>query len=263
MQSRWQRQVHNMHPLIIVAAAAVGYGLYSKFTKGSKGGLAGLLGYTAGGNPVYQNVTAPANQAAVNPITGQVVPPGTPPFVTQVQTQSPAVPFAHTLHDWLKANKQPAPVAMVQAFQVTANSDPMAVALAGPLPTNGIFDVKTSAALTMYTGDPIVPDPAAPPPPAPTLAQTMDMSVPGNAAISSFNLYQYLKVHGNDKSKDEQVLVKQFQLDVNTDPKFPGPAATPGLPKIIMSKLQVNGNYDDATMKALALSDPDGKAPPV
>lgn len=245
-----------MAPIIIAGAAAlVAYGLASAI----KGKFPKILGTTAGGNPVVATVSSPLSQAAVNPVTGAVVPAGTPPFAKTLQTDSPAVPSAHALHDWLKANPPPAPVALVQAFEAASNADPMSVALNGTLPVAGVFDAKTSAALTTFTGDPIAPDPAAPPPAPPaTFADATNMSVPGNAATSSFNLIQYLHVHGNDKSTTEAALVKQFQLDVNTDPKFFGPAALPGLPKLVTSKLAVTGVYDVPTAQALKFSNPDG-----
>lgn len=242
-----------MIPLpLAIGAALVGYGLWE-----SRKAL--NLGFTLGGNPLFPAVTAPTNMAPVNPVTGAVVPAGTPTFQSQVQKNGNAVNYAHALHDLLKTGARPAPMAIVMAFQVAANSDPMAVALHGPLPTSGQYDTHTSAALTMYTGDPIPADENAPKPPPPTFAETIDMSKPGAAALSGSNLYQYLTVHGNDKSSILLSLVKQFQLDVNTDPKFPGPAVTAGMPKFIVAKLQVNGNYDDATAKALAVMSPDAK----
>lgn len=167
---------------------------------------------------------------------------------------------ALALYGYLKvhgADQSPAFANLVIAFQSMNNSDPNAVTLTGPLQPNGIFDRNTSAALTIYTHDPIPPatPPAPSPPPPPSVV--MNASIPGAAAVSGFNLFTYLKAHGNDRSPALQKLVQQFQLDVNTDPKFAGPANGTGLPTIIKTRLQETGMYDVPTANALAVETPE------
>jgi peptidoglycan hydrolase-like protein with peptidoglycan-binding domain len=190
----------------------------------------------------------------VNPVTGQPVPKGTPQFVKTVQAEGPARTPAYTLHDYIKSNgyKGPQFKGLVAAFQQATNNDPMAVALHGPIPTDGIYNAQTSGALSMYTGDVIPADPNAPLPPKPKFADIVDITKPGAAAISAFQLQVFFKKNKHDKNNPlERNLVRQFQHDVNTDPKAPGPAlAIPGLPKLI-GRLAEDGDFGSSTRKAL------------
>jgi len=177
-------------------------------------------------------------------------------LAAQVAASGVARQAALNLYGYLKVHGTdgtPALAQLVGLFQTQSNTDPNAIDLTGPLPVSGVYDPTTSAALTIYTHDPI---PAAgPPAPAPQLtqAQAQNMAVPGQAATSGFNLATYLQAHGNDKSPALQALVKQFQLDVDTDGKYPGPANATGLPTIITTPLQQTGVYDASTAAALAV----------
>lgn len=230
-------------------------------------GLIALVGLGAGYAllPKDKQGAIPANtsQTPVNPLTGQMVKPGTKPFVQQVQESGPAVKPAWALHDYLKAHKYDGSVTLTNltiAFQKATNADPMAKALHGPVPTDGVYDSRTSAALTVYTKDPIPPAPSAPPMPRPTPVEVKDASTPGAANISGFNLYSYLKAHGNDASPDMATLVRAFQHDVNNDPKFPGPVGDQVV-KLITTPVPETGIYDVPTAKALQVDSGEYIAP--
>lgn len=206
-------------------------------------------------------VIAAAGYAGYRLVKGQkILPrlPGTPAGSTeahitqadQVAQSGAAKAAAMSLYGYLKthgADNSPSLSALVLAFQSMSNTDPLAVQLTGPMPTTGVFDVKTAAGLTIYTHDPIPPatPPAASPPPSP--AETLNVAVPGAAATSSFTLIAYLKLHGNDKSANLQKLVQQFQLDWDTDPKaYQGPAG-----QLHGAAVPQTGIYDAATQHAL------------
>jgi hypothetical protein len=116
---------------------------------------------------------------------------------------------------------------LVRDFQQASMTDPTAIALGGPLRLDGKFDGATSAALTMYTGDPIPADPSlAPPVPLPLDIATV-LTTPGPAALASFNLKMYYKTHQHDKTNPVEIpLVKAFQTAVNTDPSVAGPSSS-------------------------------------
>lgn len=195
--------------------------------------------------------------------------PGT--LVYQVKTTGSAAPAAQALHSVLKqygANPaagtegSAALLSAVVAFQVAANADHNSKLLSGPLPTTGLYDMRTSAALTMYTNDPIPPSAIAPKPvpPAPNTPAATDFSTPGDAATAGYNLFMFLAAHGDDKSPDEQDLVSEFQSLVNTDPKFPGPASS--IKPILVGKpLAVSAMYDELTAQALKVVSGNYKAP--
>jgi hypothetical protein len=178
----------------------------------------------------------------------------------QVAQTGRAKDAAMALYGYLKTHgvdNSPTLSNLIIAFQSTANTDPDSVTLTGPLPTSGQYDGRTSAALTIYSHDVIPPvTPPAPKPPPPP-AVIMNASIPGDAATSGFNLYTYLKAHGNDHSQALSLLVMQFQIDVNNDPKYPGPANGTGLPSLIKSKLAQTGQFDAPTSTALAVETPD------
>ena len=174
----------------------------------------------------------------------------------QVATSGTARPAAQALYAYLKVHGPDGSSQMsqmVSAFQTASNSDPNAIVLSGPLPISAVYDPQTSAALTLYTGDPIpaATPPAATPPPPP--AQVSDYSIPGSAATSGFNLMVYLQAHGNSPSDlNLQHLVKQFQLDFNTDPKSIGPAAAYPMSPLIKTPLPQTGIFETATAAALS-----------
>lgn len=231
---------------VVVTVLGLG-GAYALFKKGQPGAIE----------------NADPSQTPVNPLTGQMVKPGTAPYVQQVQKSGVAVASAKALHDYLKAHKydgSPTLRGLVTTFQKATNSDPMAKSLHGPVPTDGAYDSRTAAALTVYTKDPIPAEPSAPPMPPPTKAQVLDASTPGAANISGFNLYSYLKAHGNNNSDDEKTLVRAFQRDVNNDPKFPGPVGAQ-LVKLITTPLVESGIYDVPTAKALQVDSGEYVAP--
>jgi hypothetical protein len=201
------------------------------------------------GNPIH--VIGPTN-----------VDTGAPTLVYNVATNGKAVARAHALYDFLVKNGPhsdgtTAFADLTKAFQVVHNSDPDAVKLSTQhkIPEDGTYDQLTSGALSLYTGHPVPPNPIVPPPPPMTPAQISDPKrttpVQSPAAYSSFNLYSYLKIHGNDKSAALKPLVKAFQHDVNTDPAFPGPISYSGV-KVISTPLTEDGLYGQNTYKALA-----------
>jgi hypothetical protein len=178
----------------------------------------------------------------------------------QVATSGKARGAAASLYAYLKVHGPDGTSDLAQLisdFQGLTNSDSMALELTGPVPISAIYDVKTSAALTLYTHDPIPPATPPAPQPPPTQAQVADIYFPGSAAISGSNLWSYLQKHGNTPTDGSlQKMVHQFQIDVNTDPKFPGPASVIGqgvLVRLVPNKLPENGIYDEATAKALKI----------
>lgn len=194
--------------------------------------------------------------ATTNPMTGQKMPVGSPTMVSTVQQSGPANPSARALYTYLKqsgTDDSPQMQSLVKTFQTTTNSDPTASFLHGKLNTDGVYDAATSAALTVYTGDPIPASPNAPPPPAPTPAQVQNPYVPGAASSSGFNLGQYFLAHGvNSADPTQQTLVLQFQRDYNSDPKvYGGPASTISVPTVPKARIPENGIFDSATSKAL------------
>lgn len=259
-----------MHPGIIAVGVALGAaGVAALLTKPKTK----ALGVTPAGNPIAPVNNAPASAS----LPGVPLPPNVSSFAESVQKNGVAVPYAHNLHDYLKAHGYDSSAKLNQLtkdFQVNHNSDKVARTLSGELPVDGNFDQRTSAALTIYTGDPIPPDPKAPPIPVPSLGEVITSTTPGSAAISGFNLYQFLKTNAKvvngqwDESGTNkatlQALVLQFQKDVNTDPKFPGPAYAPSpKPPIMIPKLDVTGDLGPAnppspTRRALNLDFPPG-----
>lgn len=243
---------------------------------GGLGGVGGVLGLVLGG-PIAGVVGAVVGgaggyffSAKLVALEKQLVPPsalqalvGNTPAVVphqtvaaQVASSGVARPAAQALYAYLKVHGPDGSSAMSQlvgAFQSASNSDPNAITLSGPLPISAVYDPTTSAALTLYTGDPIpaATPPAASPPPPP--AQVSDYSIPGSAATSGFNLMVYLQAHGNSPSDlNLQHLVKQFQLDFNTDPKSIGPAAAYPMSPLIKTPIPQTGIYDAPTSAALS-----------
>jgi hypothetical protein len=175
----------------------------------------------------------------------------------QVADSGLAKPAATALYAYLKvhgADGSPDLGGLLTTFQSISNTDPQATTLTGALPITGIYDVKTSAALTLYTHDPIPPATPPAPQPQPTGVAVGNFSIPGSAATSGFNLHTYLKAHGNSRTDGSlQKLVQQFQMDVNTDPKYPGPAAQLPMMPLIKAKLKEDGIYGPGTAAALTI----------
>jgi len=259
-----------MHPAIIAAGVAVGAAIVAALVTKPKNQPVGV---TPAGNTVQPVNTAPASIS----LPGVPMPPNVSSFAESVQKNGKAVPYAHNLHDYLKAHgydQSDKLASLVKDFQVNHNSDNVAKTLSGALAQDGHFDERTSAALTIYTGDPIPPDPKAPKEPPPTLGEVLTSKTPGTVAIAGFNLYQFLKANAkivNGQWDDtgvnkatETSLVMSFQNAVNTDPKFPGPAYAPTpKPPIMIPKLDVTGELGPVdplspTRRALNLNFPPG-----
>jgi hypothetical protein len=218
------------------------------------GGVVGLaLGKTIVAE-VQKIIPPSAMQSPGEPTVHQTV-------ADQVADTGLAKPAATALYAYLKVHGpdgSPDLGGLLTTFQNISNTDPQATALTGGLPVTGVYDVKTSAALTLYTHDPIPPatPPAIQPPPTP--AQIANVFLPGAAANSGFNLHQYLKVHGNSRTDGSlQKLVHQFQIDVNSDPKYPGPAALPPMIMLVKTRLTEDGIYGPAVAAALTIMSDD------
>lgn len=223
---------------------------------------------TPAGNQLNPVNSAPASIS----LPGVPLPPNTSSFAQATQQSGPAAPFAHHVYDYLKAHGLDGSAqlaTLIKDFQTNHNKDKIGSTLTGPIPETGFYDRLTSGALTLYTGDPIAPDPKAPLPPTPTLGDVLTSKTPGAAATSGFNLSQYTKAHKYDPADNQlRNLVTIFQSDVNTDPKFPGPAyAALPKPPIMIAKLPVDGEIgpdnsdttkNSQTRKALYLMFPPG-----
>lgn len=238
----------------VIANPATGVSLHADTTKDA---------------PLAPPVTSPLKTPAGKPlvILAPKAPDGTPTLVATVATSGVAKDAAHLLYDYLSSKGYAGSNDLVAAFQQQANSDPSSRKLTGPLSVNGRYDLPTSAALTVYTGLPIPPDPSAPPmvvmpaKQAQAKPESVDFTTPGPGAIAASNLWAYLKMHGNVNKfgkafkKTDPILfdlVRNFQNAVNIDPKFPGPAyAYPKL-AIVKAPLVIDGQYGGKTSDALA-----------
>lgn len=192
--------------------------------------------------------------ATTNPMTGQPMAAGTPTLASTVQADGPALPAARALYGYLKSkglDGSEALSALVKTFQVTSNSDTTAKFLHGRINETGLYDAPTSAALTIYTGDPVPAPPTAPA--VVTQEQINNPYEPGSAASSGFNLAQYFVGHKPVlRDPTQMALTKQFQNDWNTDPKvYGGPASSLTLPNVPKGKLVVDGLFGAKTGDAL------------
>ena len=228
-------------------------------------------------HPANASPDAPMAPPAPNPlktaaghtlvVLTPLAPSGAPTQAAVVSTAGPAVGAAHDLYDAILAHGYLNAGPLITAFQVTANGDPKSVQLHGLIPVTGKFDLPTSAALTIYTGLPVPPDPSIAPvyspikTPEQAVANPDDMTTPGPGAMAASNLYAYLKLHPNVNKSGKQFkktdavlfdLVKGFQVAVNHDPKFPGPAYAIPAAAIIKKPLSEDGQYGKGTSDALA-----------
>ena len=242
----------------------------------SLGGLIGLLGgpLVAGASALggaaigYFLGDAITNEAKklVHPLGLQAALAGvTSTLAATVGTSGVAKAAATALYAYLKAHGadgSPTLAQLVQTFQSQSNTDPQAVQLTGALSVTSVYDTKTAAALTLYTHDPIPPATAPAPQPAPSATDVMNPMVPGAAATSGYTLYMYLKAHGNSATDSNlHKLVQQFQIDVDTDPKYPGPAPGAVPPIVFPTTLPQTGVYDANTAKALSVLTNDSISP--
>jgi hypothetical protein len=184
-----------------------------------------------------------------------ITPQHKPVLLTHLKTEGKAVEAAKALYRSLRAGN--APAVLVAAFQRATDTDPASRELIGPIPITGIYDPRTSAALTMYTEDPVPAHHSVPDTPHPTTpASILSKEIPGTAAVAGSNLYVYLLARGRDGSQALADLTRRFQQAVNTDPKFPGPANKNGLPILIPDSLKVDGDPGPKTMRALGIVTP-------
>lgn len=267
-----------MHPVAIamglVAAAGAGFGFWQH-----KKNKAVPPPSTPPVTPAGNVLTPPAQPPAVNLSQLPPLPTGYTNYGDWIQKSSPATPAAHALYDYLKAHgvdNQPDMHRLTTAFQKAHNASPVGQKIGGQLDTDGEYDALTSAALTIYTGDPIPGDPQALPPKQATLGQILTSVVPGQSGTnvsaayqSGYNVNQWLEKNGTSNLLDPtlMMLVMQFQHDVNTDPQFPGPAyAISPKPPIVFPVLPMTGHVGDkgsATRKALQhIQSPDSKLYP-
>lgn len=178
-----------------------------------------------------------------------------PAALTRLKTEGQAVEHAKVLYRSLRVGQ--APPVVVAAFQRATDSDPLSRQLIGPIPVTGSYDPRTSAALTMYTEDPVPAHPSVRDTPHPSSpASIQSMEIPGTAAVAGSNLYVYLLSHGRDSTRALADLTRRFQEAVNTDPKFPGPACRNGLPILVPDPLKVDGDPGPKTLRALGIVTP-------
>lgn len=253
-----------------LGAAAAGIGFWLHKT----GKLAGLLKGPAKNElpvpkpntPVAPKPTLPPapNLAPSKETSASEIPlkPGYKDLTEQVKVESKASAPAKALYAYLKAKGvEPETAelkALTKAFQKAHNADKLSKGLGGALAEDGLYGPGTSAALTMYTNDPIPGNPKYQPRQA-TLGEVLTNKVIGengsNAGVayqSQFNIREYLKKHGHDNSATEKALVRQLQHDINTDPLFPGPSYKPSpKPPFLHPKMSVDGIIGPQTKGAI------------
>lgn len=255
-----------MNPFVLIGAAGalgvVGFSLW-KGKKAQEASPSQGPPVTPNGHATTPAAVSPAAAQAAAQYLGTSLPPGGyTDFANYLQTGSPVIPSAHALYDHLvKAGKRvpydpstgratAATMVLVKNFQKAHNASQIGKGLAGTLTEDGEYNPFTSAALTVYTGDPIPADANAALPPTATLGQTLTAKTfgeggtnAGSAYASGFNVVQWLKKNGTANTADPSLaqLVMQFQHDANTDPQYPGaayalspkpPLMTPKLPTL-------------------------------
>lgn len=254
-----------MNPFVLIGAAGalgvVGFSLW-KGKKAQEASPSQGPPVTPNGHATTPAAVSPAAAQAAAQYLGTPLPPGGyTDFANYLQTGSPVVPSAHALYDHLVASGKRVPIdpstgrataktmVLTKTFQKAHNASQIGKGLAGTLTEDGEYNPFTSAALTVYTGDPIPADANASLPPAATLGQTLTAKTfgeggtnAGSAYASGFNVIQWLKKNGTSNTADPALaqLVMQFQRDANTDPQYPGasyalspkpPLMTPKLPE--------------------------------
>ena len=108
-------------------------------------------------------------------------------------------------------------------------------------------------ALAVAIGSPIPPDTQGKPFAVYPFSVTTSPTGSNAASASATNLWSYLRSHGNDRSPVLKTLARQFQHDVNTDPRYPGPAAL-GAAKAVQkfkSRIKEDGDVGTTTTNAL------------
>ena len=188
-----------------------------------------------GGSTVFQTGTTPNG----TPMKGYV----------SIGMGSPASIAGGNLHDYIQAHGLDGSATLqglISAFQSAAIAAKKGdVSYGDTMLNNGIFDLQTSAALTMFMGDPFAPDTQGQPFANMPFSFVSDPKTPPQSVMSGSNMFFYIRLHGNDKSSLLSTLVKQFQHDVNTDLKYP--------PGHLTGKLAEDGKYGPQTQKAASV----------
>ena len=161
---------------------------------------------------------------------------------------------AISLSDYLHANGldgSPGLKMLVSQFQKNARANK--VGYADAMLQDGVYDLPTSAALTIAIGQPIAPDTQGKPFASYPFSVTTNPDGSNAASASATNLWSYLRAHGNDHSPMLAAFTKQFQHDVNTDPRFPGPAALGAAKQVqkFKAKIKEDGVFGKDTTVAL------------
>jgi hypothetical protein len=141
----------------------------------------------------------------------------------------------------------------VLTFQRAHNTDPLAIRLAGRLPRTGVYDARTSAVLTMYTGQ-AIPGIIAPPPPR--YHHVLNPNIPGNAAMMGWNLGVDLQRRGLLHDERQRALIREYQRAINRDPMFPGASWARGSHPLFPKRIRENGRYTPEVARALYLQTP-------
>lgn len=257
-----------MSPLVLLVAVGglggVGYALW-KGKQAQQASPSQGPPVTPGGTATTPATVTPAAAQAAAQYLGTALPPGGyTSLENYLQTGSPVIPSAHALHDHLVAAGRRVPydastgrataatVVLTKNFQKAHNASQIAKGVAGTLDEDGEFDPLTSAALTVYTGDPIPADANAALPPTATLGQALTAKTMGEGGTnvgatyaSGFNVIQWLKKNGTANLNDPSLaaLVLIFQNDANTDPQYPGAAyALMPKPPLMTPKLPLSGD---------------------
>lgn len=189
-----------------------------------------------------------------------------PQAAQAVGLQGRAVLPARRLHDYFQRygnGRNEATHKLVLGFQRAHNSDPLAIRLAGRLPNSGHFDPRTSATLTMYTGTPIPASPGAPAPPPPRFNHILNPNIPGNAAMAGYNVATDIRRRGVVEDDRQRSLIRDYQREINRDPKFPGPAWARETRPVLSSRIRENGRYTPEVARALAVQTHGAPPPPV
>jgi hypothetical protein len=171
-----------------------------------------------------------------------------------VASKGRALPAARDLYAFLSKNGS-APSTLlhrlVLRFQRVHNSDPLAIRLAGRLPRTGYYDARTSATLTMYTGNPIPASVNAPSPPSPDFGTILNPNIPGNAALMGYNLGVDVHRRGLVHDERQRALVREYQRAINRDPKFPGAMWTRANKPLFRQRIKENGRWTPDVERAL------------